>query len=70
MIVMYLSTFIIKSLFFTIIKPPFLFKNRGRHSGTDIPKIIIHKKRHKYKCYGLFMVCFIVQYFKTTIYLF
>ncbi len=36
MIAMYLRTFIIKILFFIIIKPPFFQKIRGRHSTTDV----------------------------------
>jgi len=37
MIAMYLRTFIIKILLFIIIRPPFFYKIRGRHSTTDVP---------------------------------
>ena len=42
MIAMYLRTFIIKSLFFIIIKPPFFLKIRGRHSTNEVSYIQLY----------------------------
>ncbi len=43
MIAMYLRTFIIKILFFIIIKPP-LYWRFGRHSTTNVPKKYYNKQ--------------------------